>query len=169
MLGPVPTSATVIGLLRWGETMTTLLLLAGSPTMAYRTLRTAAATGAKVFVLAEPRAKPLGASRYCSGLTVTSQRFDALDAEPAIAEINRLVADRGVDMVIPGGPKTSRFLADARSRLAAPAFPGPDPATFELLNDKSRFTELVERLGFACPTTHLLPNRDAVADAIARR
>ena len=147
--------------------MTNLLLLADGPGMDYRVLRTAASTGATVSVLGEPRSRPLGASRFCRNLTVTAQRFDAPDPGPLILEINSLVAELAIDMIVPGDPVTSRFLVHARPQLAAPAFPGPDPATYRLLNDKWRFTQFVTALGFTCPATRLLPDRAALAQAAA--
>jgi predicted ATP-grasp superfamily ATP-dependent carboligase len=133
--------------------------------MGYRVLSAAAATGVQIHVLCEPRGRGLADSRFVTSLTVSHARFDTADAEPMIREINREIAALHIDMVAATDPVTSRFLIATAPRLDAAIFPSPDLETFDLLNDKWRFTELAKSLGFACPTTRLFEDRAALVAA----
>jgi hypothetical protein len=100
-------------------------------------------------------------------LTISPSRFDAPAAAAMIGETNREIRTLGVDMVAATDPITSRFLIAAAPHLDAAIFPSPNLETFDLLNDKWRFTGLATALGFACPTTRLFADRDALMAAAA--
>lgn len=144
-----------------------LLLLADGPRMAYRTLRAAAGAGAEVNVLGAPAAGPLGLSRFTRSLRRSDAPFDENDPDAMVGDINRAIEASGAQMVLAGDPGTTRFLIATAERLAAPRFPGPDLATFDLLNDKARFTRLAQDLGLACPRTRLFADAGLAAAALA--
>lgn len=143
-----------------------VLLLARGADMGHRVLQAAAATGAAVHVLCEPRGRALAASRHARKVRVARARFDEAAPDAAIAEINRCIADLGIGLVAAGDPVTTSFMIRFAARLAAPVIPGPDPATFGLLNDKWRFTQLALSLGLACPESRLFEDRAALAAAL---
>jgi predicted ATP-grasp superfamily ATP-dependent carboligase len=143
-----------------------ILLLADGVAMGCRVLSAAAATGAEIHVLCEPRGRGLAGSRFVKSLTVSPYRFDSAAAEPMIGEVNRRIAALDIQMVAATDPITSRFMIAAAPHLATAIFPSPDLETFDLLNDKWRFTNLAKSLGFACPTTRLFADRRALLAAV---
>src|SRR5262249_22355252 len=146
----------------------TVLVLATRFKLAYRVLRCAAAAGAHVLVLGEPRARGLASSRFCAAFEPTLSRLDG-GFEPALAtEIDRHCAERGVDWVIAGAAPATRSLTAVRHPRRTPCFPMPELETFALLNDKWRFADLCAELGVAHPPTRLFASPGALSDHYAR-
>lgn len=147
----------------------TILLLASGDAMAYRVLRCAAATGARIHVLGtsdEGRSRRLTWSRHCA--SYHSQDDGAFEpGDAAVGVINELVAQLGIDLVVPGDAITQRFLARHAARLkTARTFPSPDAATLERLRDKAQFAALCAELDVPHPATCLLPDGDTVRRGI---
>jgi len=146
-------------------TLNVLLLSEGSY-FAYRVLKTAGAAGARVHVLASRHARALRWSRRAASFALTDAPFDLADCEALVDQINRIIVGRKIDCVLAGDAPTTRFMIGVAPRLVAPIFPSPDLATFDLLNDKSRFTELATSLGLECPPTRLFKGREELAQAL---
>ena len=142
-----------------------VLLLSEGSHFAYRVLKTAVAAGARVHVLASPKARMLGWSRRTASLSWADRPFALEDAEPLTRQINQVIAQRGIECVVAGDAPTTRFMIGVADRLEAPIFPSPDLATFELLNDKWRFNQLAAELGLPCPASRLFADRDELARA----
>jgi hypothetical protein len=132
-----------------------VLMLSNTFKMPYRVMRCAAAAGARVHILSTSRGADLALSRCCQGLTVSSRAIDGQFDPELASEINALTERLGIDLVMAGDALSTRSLIAVRPLLAAPSFPMPNLAQFDLLNDKSRFTDLCRSLGIECPRTRL--------------
>jgi hypothetical protein len=143
-----------------------VLLLSEGSHFTYRVLKTAAAAGARVHVLAGPRARTLGWSRWTASLERIDTPFAHADEAATVGQINQIIQRRKITRVLGGDAPTTRFMIGVAPQLDAPIFPSPDLATFDLLNDKGRFTELAGSLGLACPPTRRFDHKDELAAAL---
>ena len=145
-----------------------ILLVCQLFTLPYRVLRVAKAAGAEVVVLGNAPSKGLRYSRYCDRYISSPVCFDG-SADPNVAaEINRICVDEKIDCVLPGDCPCTRTLIGVRDQLCVPCFPLPDLETFDLLNDKWRFTNLCRELGIRHPHSSLLANPSELAAELAR-
>ena len=143
-----------------------VLLVAALTMLPYRVMRCAAATGAEVFVLGAARARGLAQSRACRRFEETPVPIDGQGGEDLLDAINRSVAALGVGCVLPGDAPSTRSLIALRERISAPVFPGPDLATFDLLNDKARFQALCAAAGVRTPETRTFGTRAGLEAAL---
>ncbi|MCW8308613.1 ATP-grasp domain-containing protein [Acidiphilium sp. PA] len=144
------------------------LLVCGLFTLPYRAMRCAAAAGVSVSVLGNAGSNGLRRSRLCARYTETTRAFDGTFDDGMIATVNAAIARDDIDFVFAGDQPSTRSLIAMTPHLAAPCFPMPDLATFDLLNDKARFTELCQTLGILCPPTQVFADRDALLASLAR-
>jgi len=124
------------------------LMLAFAFTLPYHVLRTAAATGMQVHVLGGAAARGLKRSRCCSAYHETGCEGDP---ETLLAEIERLVRDRAIEIVFPGDDVSTRLLSALSERLPTRVVPLPHIATSDLLNDKWSFTRFCLDNGIRAP------------------
>ena len=128
------------------------LMLAFTYTLPYHVMRVAAAAGLRVHVLGTGPARGLGASRCCRSYRETRSGDDP---EVLLAEIGELVDRRRIDVVLPSDDVSTRMLAALAGRLPVRCVPLPDLATFDLLNDKWRFTRYCLANGIRAPEVWL--------------
>ena len=141
-------------------------MLATEFKLPYRALRCAQAAGARIFVLGTPPAKGLSFSRYCKAFIQARRPLDG-ELDPDLAtEINAHVERLGIDMVMATDAHALRSLILIRDQLVAACFPTPSLETFDLLNDKARFTGLCRTLGVNCPRSRVFASPSAVNQAI---
>jgi len=139
-----------------------LLLLATTILLPYRVMRCAEAAGAKVVVLGTRGGEGLRYSNRLEGYCPTERPLDG-EFDPNLAdEINERARRLDVDMVLAGDAPSTRSLIAVRDQVAAPCFPMPDLAAFDLLNDKWRFQALCEELGIECPRAVLYAGVEAL-------
>jgi predicted ATP-grasp superfamily ATP-dependent carboligase len=136
-----------------------VLIVCAHYVIAYRAMRCAQAAGARVFVLGNEIAKGFRYSRYCEGFVISRVPVDNVPTKELAEEINRCVAQFGIDLVIPGDAPATRCIAGLRSDIIAPCFPTADLARFDLLNDKWVFTQLCVELGILCPPSRLFETK----------
>jgi biotin carboxylase len=144
------------------------LLVCGLFTLPYRAMRCAVAAGVSVSVLGNAGSEGLRRSRLCARYTETTRAFDGTCDDGMIATVNAAIARDDIDLVFAGDQPSTRSLIAMAPHLSAPCFPMPDLATFDLLNDKARFTELCEALGVLCPPTQVFADRGALLASLAR-
>lgn len=145
-----------------------VLLVASLFKLPYRVLRCAAAAGASAFVLGSGRAQGLRHSRHCRLFIDFDFPIDGR-LDPVLAlEINRLVSAHSIELVIAADAPSTRSLAAISPLLEAPCFPMPDLATFDLLNDKWRFTLLCGELDIPCPESWRFSDAAQLRDEIRR-
>jgi hypothetical protein len=117
------------------------LMIAFAFAMPYHILRTATAAGLRVHVLGSGPSRGLRASRHCASYRKSRLEWRGPHDHAAILdEIGDIVRRRGIDIVFPGDDVATRLLAAIRDRLPVRSTPLPDLATFDLLNDKWRFS-----------------------------
>jgi ATP-grasp in the biosynthetic pathway with Ter operon len=142
----------------------TVLILASEWRLPYRTLRCAARCFDRVYVLGTRGARPLAASRFCRSFHYLP--FEEGFGGRSIPFINRLCEQLSVTWIVPSDPPTTLFLSESGAMLGARSYPVPDRATFDLLNDKSTFVGLCQKLGVATPLTEVLPNKQQLLDRL---
>jgi predicted ATP-grasp superfamily ATP-dependent carboligase len=141
------------------------LMLCALFTLAYRALRCFDEAGIDVHALGNRASHGLRFSRRCASFTETDHLIDGV-ADPAlVAAINQIIARHQIDFVFAGDQPATRALIAMAADLDAPCYPMPDLPTFDLLNDKSRFTALCSTLGIRCPPTRIFPDRAAMLAA----
>lgn len=113
------------------------LMIAFAFALPYHVLRTAAAAGLRVHVLGGAPSKGLRRSHFCHRYRDTRS---AGDPELLLAEIAELAERWAIDVVFPADDVSTRLLAILAGRLPVRSTPLPGLATFDLLNDKWRFT-----------------------------
>jgi len=108
--------------------------------------------GTVVHLLAEHPLQPVRFSRHgASYTTVTS----ASREESIVGQIERLIGQRGIDVILPSGVAATRFLSKYRrvlQELCAIA-PVPDLAALELARDKGRLSTHMQSSGIPHPRT----------------
>jgi hypothetical protein len=141
------------------------LMLAFAYTLPYHVMRVAAAAGLRVHVLGTGPARGLGASRCCR-----SYRETRSGGDPGIllAEIDELIDRRRIDVILPSDDVSTRMLASLADRLPVRCVPLPDLATFDLLNDKWRFTRHCLANGIRAPEVWLFDNVAELRAALAK-
>lgn len=143
------------------------LMICGLFTLAYRAMRCFAAAKVEVYVLGNERSRGMRYARVCAGYTQTPHIFDGNCTAAMIDAVNQAITRHRIDFVFAGDQPSTRSLIMMGGRLRAPLFPMPDLATFDLLNDKARFTALCGRLAVRCPPTQVFENRDGLLEGIA--
>lgn len=131
-----------------------ILILATGFKPQYRVLRCAASAGHEVFVAGQGGALLLGTSRYCKGLYKCD--LQARDQNKVVDFVNSLVAQQGIDAVLPSDAITTRLLARIRSAIACKVYPVPAEDLFEQLGNKDTFMALCSRLAVRHPRTVLV-------------
>jgi predicted ATP-grasp superfamily ATP-dependent carboligase len=144
------------------------LLVCGLFTLPYRAMRCFAAAGVTVHVLGNTGSDGLRRSRFCARYTETARAFDGTCDDAMIAMVNAVIAQDGIDFVFAGDQPSTRSLIGMAPHLRARCFPMPDLATFDVLNDKARFTGLCQALGILCPPTQIFADRADLLASIAR-
>jgi biotin carboxylase len=144
------------------------LLICGLFTLPYRAMRCFTAAGVTVHVLGNAGSDGLRRSRFCTRYTETSRAFDGTCDTAMIDMVNTVIAQDDIDFVFAGDQPSTRSLIAMAPQLRARCFPMPDLATFDVLNDKSRFTALCQALGILCPPTQVFDDRDALLASVAR-
>lgn len=116
------------------------LMLAFAFVLPYHVLRTAAGAGHRVHVLGNGPSRGLKWSRHCA--SYRESRFDRTHEadDLLLAEICGVVRKHDIDMILPSDDVSTRLIAALRPRLPVPTSLVPEVATFDLLNDKWRFT-----------------------------
>jgi len=141
-----------------------VLLIAALYNLPYMVLRCATAAGANVIVLGAAEARGLRHSSHCFHFIPAGSPIDACTNPALIAEINRAVSEFSIDLVAAGDTPSTRSLATISHALNAPCFPLPSPDTFDLLNDKWRFTQLCNSMGIRCPESRFFSHADRLRD-----
>lgn len=100
-------------------------------------------------------------SRYCQ----RSSFFEVADfskatIDQAVEVINDHCVRWDIDVVVPAGLWGTYFLALFQDRLKVKSFPVPRGETLRQLNDKGRFSELMEQLEIPIPRTSRLEAMD---------
>src|SRR5215207_10495852 len=121
--------------------VTNALMVAFGFTLSYHVMRTAAAAGIRVHVLGSGPSRGLRASRHCASYRTSSLAGnDDQDHDALLEEIAEAVRQHRIDLVFRADDVSTRLLVAVRDRLPVASSLLPDLATFELLNDKARFT-----------------------------
>jgi Predicted ATP-grasp enzyme len=144
------------------------LLVCGLFTLPYRALRCFTAAGVTVHVLGNTGSDGLRRSRFCARYTETSHTFDGTCDDAMIAVVNELIVQDDIDFVFAGDQPSTRSLIAMAPYLRTHCFPMPDLATFDVLNDKARFTALCQTLGILCPPTRVFGDRAELLASIAQ-
>jgi biotin carboxylase len=139
------------------------LMIAFAFTLPYHVMRTADAAGVRVHVLGAGASRGLKMSRCCRAYHET---LAGDDAEALLAEIDELVRRLKIDIVFPSDDVSTRLLAVLRDRLPVRATPLPDVSTFDLLNDKWRFTRFCLENGIRAPQARLFGTAAALRQAL---
>lgn len=127
-------------------------MIAFAFSMPYHILRTATAAGIRVHVLGSGPSRGLRASRFCASYRTSRIEWNRPPDHAAILdEIDEVVRRRSIDIVFPGDDVSTRLLAAIRDRLPVRSTSLPDLATFDLLNDKWRFTRFALEHGVRVP------------------
>jgi len=142
---------------------TTALMIAFAFTLPYHVMRTAAAAGLRVHVLGSGAARGLRMSRGCRGFHETRFRDDP---EALLDEIGELVRRHAIEVIFPSDDVSTRLLAALAGRLPVRTSPLPDLATFDLLNDKWRFTRFCRDNGIRAPQGWLFDNIGELRSAL---
>jgi predicted ATP-grasp superfamily ATP-dependent carboligase len=135
---------------------TSVLMVSALISMPYRVMRAAERADANVYVLGSAKSKGLRYSRYCEKFILTQRPISGQRDFELAREINRCVADFGIEMVLAGDVEATRSLLAIKDLLQAPCFPTPDLEQFDNLNNKWHFTNLCRSLGILCPNTWLV-------------
>ena len=140
------------------------LLVAFAFTLPYHVMRTAAAAGLRVHVLGGAAARGLKRSRCCCAYQETGS---AGDPQALLAEIAELARRYAIDIVLPSDDVSTRLLAALGDRLPVRAAPLPEVETFDLMNDKWRFTRFCRDNAVRAPEGWLFDSVGALRDALA--
>ena len=127
------------------------LMLAFAFVLPYHVLRTAAGAGHRVHVLGNGPSRGLKWSRHCA--SYRESRFDRTGEadDLLLAEIRNVVRDHDIDIILPSDDVSTRLIAALRPRLPVPSSLVPEVASFDLLNDKWRFTRFCAEHGVRAP------------------
>src|SRR5581483_6201640 len=142
------------------------LMVAFAFVLPYHVMRTAAAAGHEVHVLGNGPAAGLRWSRHCASFRESGVVRPAEDGDLVRAEIAAAVRSHGIELVLPSDDVSTRLLAGIGAELPAPTSLLPDPATFDLLNDKWRFTRFGTQLGVAVPQGWCFRDAAGLLDAL---
>jgi predicted ATP-grasp superfamily ATP-dependent carboligase len=142
------------------------LMVAFAFVLPYHVMRTAAAAGYRVHVLGNGASRGLRWSRHCASYRESRWDWHRPDAGPVLDEIRHVVRQRGIDMILPSDDVSTRLLAAHRDTLPVPTSLVPDAATFDLLNDKWRFTRYCLDHDVRVPQGWLLPDAAELTAAL---
>ncbi len=131
-----------------------ILILCAGVRLAYRVVRCVAAAGCEAYALGPRRSSGLAFSRFCR-FGKTEADVDGAGCEALLRDINRYVARWSIDLVLAGDAPSTRSLIVLKDRVAAPCFPMPDLAAFDLLDNKWEFGRLCVAAGVRTPATRL--------------
>lgn len=143
------------------------LMLCSLFTLAYRAMRSFTDAGVSVHALGNAASRGMRHSRLCGGFSETGIAFDGSSSAVMIDLVNREIDRQRIDFVFAGDQPATRSLIAMRDQLVVPCFPMPSLATFDLLNDKARFTALCRSLRIPHPPTAVFADRRGLLDAIA--
>jgi predicted ATP-grasp superfamily ATP-dependent carboligase len=139
------------------------LILSDGWRLQYRVLRCAAEHFDEVYILGTRDASPLKFSPFCKEWFNFSGSFQLVDAA-AIAQVNNLCARLSIDCVLPSCSTTTRFLTSHNGYLISPHYPVPSRESFDVLDDKWRFSCLCVKLGIPHPRTRYFATREGLLD-----
>ena len=142
------------------------IMLAFACKLQYHVLRATAAAGYSVHVLGQGCAQGLKHSRFCS--SYNTFEFDPLSQslDDAHEEISRWARNLSADIILPSDIVSTRLLAALSGRLSVPTCALPDPAVFDMLNDKWQFYKFCKSHGVKVPQTWLFEDIGQLTDAI---
>ena len=140
------------------------LILASEWRLPYRTLRCAARCFDRIYVLGTKEARPLARSLSCQAFHYLP--FEEGFGSTSVPFINRLSDQLSIDWVIPSDARTTRFLTENGAMLGPKSYPVPDTSTFDLLNDKSTFISLCQKLEILTPQTEVLSDKQQLLSRI---
>lgn len=143
-----------------------VLLVCHQFVLAYRVLRCAKAAGATVTVLGNEGSAGFRYSMFCERFVHSSVQFDGSTGDEIAREINRVAAECGIDVVVPGDAGATRSIIGVRKHLDVKTFDLPDLETFDLLNDKWTFTQLCRQLGILHPRSWLVERHADLAQRL---
>ena len=139
--------------------MKLLLVCAAFDTpLQYRVLRCAADAADAVYVMGPASARRLASSRFCAGFTPAASLDGAASLDRTREEIDAVVSTHDIDLLIPGDGPSVRLLSLLQP-LRTRSYPVPDHRTFDLLNDKWRFSELCRSIDVRHPPSRLYTDR----------
>jgi glutathione synthase/RimK-type ligase-like ATP-grasp enzyme len=143
------------------------LLVTGSRMpFALAIIRKLADAGHEVWAADDYELAPGSHSRYLQGHFVTAS--PRAETERFIADLERIVADRDIDALLPAFEE-SFYIATQRERLAAHTRPFLAPfSTLARLHDKASFQRLAARLSLPTPTTVVATSDEELAAALER-
>lgn len=141
------------------------LMLAFAFTLPYHVMRTAATAGLYVHVLGGGAARGLRMSGFCHAYRETCC---AGDPDALLAEIAELTRRYNIDVIFPSDDVSTRALAALSDRLPARCVALPTLETFDLMNDKWRFTRFCLDHGICAPDARLFDNAGELRAALDR-
>src|SRR5579862_5216200 len=142
------------------------LMVAFAFVLPYHVLRTATAAGHRVHVLGNGPSRGLRWSRHCASYSRSGEAATG-PAERLRDEIAACVGRHGIDIVIPSDDISTRLVAGLRGELPVPTSLIPDVATFDLLNDKARFTRFCAEHDVRAPQGWLFEDVAGLRAALA--
>lgn len=100
-------------------------------------------------------------SRYCKGAAIAEMTdFSKPTVDCMVELINEHAERYKIDVIVPAGLWGTYFLALFQGRLGVKVFPVPAAKAFRQLNDKGRFSELMQTLNVPTPLTASLEAMD---------
>ncbi|MEM1355495.1 MAG: ATP-grasp domain-containing protein [Planctomycetota bacterium] len=107
--------------------------------------------GHEVYTTAERRRSPESFSRCCKQvLAIGADELKAGDRS-LVDRINRTIDRYHIEAIVPAFTRAVDLVGRYRDELAAPCYPLAEPDTIELMRDKQRFAEFLDRIGVDQP------------------
>jgi len=143
------------------------ILLAFAYRQQYHALKAAAAAGYSVHVLGQGCAWGLRFSRDCA--SYHPFKYDPLSQplDSALAEITDWAQRLKADVILPSDIVSTRLLSALAGRLPVKTCALPDPASFDMLNDKWRFYQFCHEQGIRVPETWLFQSKEELKAAVS--
>jgi len=139
-----------------------ILVTDGTERTALATARALVAAGYAVHVVAPRQWSIAGVSRGVQRAVLTANAF--VDPAGYAAAIGRIIADRGIGVLLPMTDASVEAVLEHRHFLPpAVALPLPDLATYRRASDKLQVLDLARSAGFAVPETVVLACKDDAA------
>jgi biotin carboxylase len=129
-------------------------------------MRCAEAAGAEVYVLGNEASKGFRYSCRIKEFVLSKTKIDRSGSDAILDEINRYVAEFGIDLVIAGDAPATRSICALKQRIMAPCFPLPTLEQFDFMNDKWQFTQMCNQLGIQTPPSRLFENKEELLSAM---
>lgn len=135
--------------------MGTILVTDGEQRAALAVVRSLGRAGHTVYVCSTRARSLAGASRYAAGAAALPDPL----ARPAdfVAEVERLVERRRIDMLIPVADASVLALLPQRDRFPGVSIPYPPYEAYRRISDKALLLGAARTLGLAVPACHILP------------